>query len=75
MWKRRSGYDYTGCLAHADITYVETPNGSPGEILRIIGYFQHNTACSESVLVRFPAVPLHAHVVEVALQQLRAGAR
>ncbi|KAI0358662.1 hypothetical protein OH77DRAFT_1375718, partial [Trametes cingulata] len=61
---------YTGCLAHAEVTFVE----ETGQVSRIVGYFEHNTRCKETVLTRFPAVPLHPHVVEIALLQLRAGA-
>ncbi len=60
-----------GCLAHADITTVE----GTGEVVRVMGYFEHNQACQQSVLVRFPAVPLHPHVIEVAMLQFRAGAK
>ncbi|KAI0764222.1 hypothetical protein BD413DRAFT_433493, partial [Trametes elegans] len=61
---------FTGCLAHADITtVVET-----GYVMRIIGYFQHNEECQQAAMVRFPAVPLHPHVVEVAMIQLRSNA-
>ncbi|EIW63778.1 uncharacterized protein TRAVEDRAFT_97696, partial [Trametes versicolor FP-101664 SS1] len=61
---------YTACLAHAEVTFVE----ETGEVIRVIGYFGHNDMCKESMLVRFPAVPLAPHVVEIALLQLRGGA-
>ncbi|KAK4703451.1 hypothetical protein P7C70_g2768, partial [Phenoliferia sp. Uapishka_3] len=67
---RTSGYDYTGCLAHADITFRESDHA----ILRISGILSHNKACIDAVLVRRPAVPLHPHVYEVALAQLAEGA-
>ncbi|TCD66588.1 hypothetical protein EIP91_001145 [Steccherinum ochraceum] len=70
-WQRRAAYEYTGCLAHADVTieYTEPPN-----VLRIVGYLNHNDACLNSSLVRHPPIPLHSHVIEVAIRQLRVGA-
>ena len=70
-WSRHAAYDFTGCCAHADITYVQ----ATGIITRVIGFFEHNESCKNGVLVRFPAVPLHEHVFEVALAQLAQGAR
>ncbi|KAI0745285.1 hypothetical protein C8Q76DRAFT_806652, partial [Earliella scabrosa] len=64
---RKAPFDFTGCLAHVDITLNETSN----TILRISGYLTHNDGCRSSHMTRFPAVPLHPHVREVALQQLR----
>ncbi|KAL7278680.1 hypothetical protein ACG7TL_007682 [Trametes sanguinea] len=69
-WKRRAAYDFTGCLVHAEVTFAERS----GEVLRVIGYFKHNDACQRAVLARFPSVPLHPHVTEIALLQLRSGA-
>lgn len=69
--QRRNPYDFTGCLAHADIT----ERVSDGQVTRIIGVFEHNQGCRNSVMTRIPAVPLHPHVYEVALEQLRDGAR
>jgi len=68
---RQAPYDFTGCCAHADITY----GTSPDWVVRIIGYFDHNEGCQNSSLVRYPSIPLHEHVYEVALQQLAQGAR
>ncbi|KAL6298230.1 hypothetical protein BKA93DRAFT_711361, partial [Sparassis latifolia] len=61
---------FTGCLAHADITRVE---GNQPAFLRVVGYFEHDEQCSIAVIKRFPAVPLHPHVYEVAVRQLREG--
>ena len=68
---RRAPYPFTGCLAHADITFVE----ETGFVLRILAFFEHNAGCREAMMVRFPSVPLHPHVVEVAMAQLRGNAR
>ena len=48
---------------------------SDGEVSRVAGYFEHNTACKAAVLKRLPAIPLHDHVYEIALEQLEIGAR
>ncbi|KAI0661954.1 hypothetical protein C8Q70DRAFT_909458, partial [Cubamyces menziesii] len=66
----RAPYPFTGCLAHADITFVE----ETGFVLRILAFFEHNAGCREAMMVRFPSVPLHPHVVEVAMAQLRGNA-
>lgn len=73
QWQRQAPYEFTGCLAHADITHTE----SSGQrvITRILGWFEHNSVCKAAGLVRFPPIPLHDHVYEVALRQLRQGAR
>ena len=70
-WRRRVPYKYTGCLAHVEIT----ERSSNGEISRVMGYFLHNEGCREAVLIQLPAIPLHEHVYEVALNQLEGGAR
>lgn len=70
-WSRRVPYDFTGCLAHVEIT----ERLSDGDITRITGCFDHNDACIGSVIKRIPSVPLHEHVYEVALEQLSNGAR
>ena len=70
-WERRAPYDYHGCLAHADITFVE----STGEIRRLLGVLDHNEPCSKALLTRLPSIPLHLHVAEVAMVQLAAGAK
>ncbi|KAF5381270.1 hypothetical protein D9615_008377 [Tricholomella constricta] len=67
---RRVAYRFTGCLAHIEIT----ERTSNGEVTRIMGYSHHNDACRTAVLERLPAVPLHDHVYQVALQQLECGA-
>ena len=68
---RRVPFKFTGCLAHVEITERE----SDGEITRIAGHFEHNQECQTSTLSRLPAVPLHDHVYEVALDQLENGAK
>jgi hypothetical protein len=70
-WSRRVPYEFTGCLAHVEIT----ERRSDGEVTRITGHLEHNNSCHKAVLARLPAVPLHNHVYEVALSQLRDGAR
>ena len=70
-WRRHAAYDFTGCLAHADVTYLDR---SENRItIRILGCFDHNKDCQMSRLVRYPPIPIHEHVVEVALRQLRLG--
>ncbi|EIM91383.1 uncharacterized protein STEHIDRAFT_153027 [Stereum hirsutum FP-91666 SS1] len=69
LWTRHAPYDFTGCLAHADITFTDS-----NMITRIVGYFDHNESCQTSSLVRYPAIPIHPHVLEVALAQLADGA-
>jgi hypothetical protein len=64
-------FDFTACLAHVEI--IERT--SNGEISRVTGNFTHNEACQSAILKRLPAVPLHEHVYEVALDQLESGAR
>jgi len=70
-WSRRVPYPYTACLAHVEI--VERV--SDGQITRISGIVEHNSACRNAVLERLPAVPLHNHVYEVAVSQLENGSR
>ena len=69
--QRHIPFAFTACLAHVEITELE----SNGEISKVGGYFVHNPQCQETVLGRLPAIPLHEHVYEVALQQLEDGAR
>ncbi|KAK4698364.1 hypothetical protein P7C70_g7914, partial [Phenoliferia sp. Uapishka_3] len=67
---RKCGYNFTGCLAHADVVFRECDRA----VLRISGIFKHNASCVDAKLVRRPAIPLHPHVYEVALAQLSEGA-
>ncbi|KAI0056510.1 hypothetical protein BV25DRAFT_1893981 [Artomyces pyxidatus] len=69
-WTRAAPYDFTGCLAHADITYNELS----GAVSRVVGYLVHNDRCEAAKMTRVPRIPLHTHVVQVALQQLAEGA-
>jgi len=61
--------DFTGCLAHAEITYVVETQ----KILRIRGYFEHNSLCKVAVLQRIPSLPLYPDVFRVALAQMTSG--
>ncbi|KZT32968.1 hypothetical protein SISSUDRAFT_1037372 [Sistotremastrum suecicum HHB10207 ss-3] len=70
-WQRRAPYDFTGCHAHIEVTFI----ASPLQVFRIIGILVHNDECQNTVMTRLPAVPLHEHVYEVAVQQLMDGAR
>ena len=70
-WRRHAAYDFTGCLAHADVTYLDKPETRV--IIRVFGCFDHNEDCQTSYLVRYPPIPIHEHVIEVALRQLRLG--
>ncbi|KAJ8078160.1 hypothetical protein PM082_000366 [Marasmius tenuissimus] len=67
---RRIPYQFTGCLAHVEV--VESIGN--GKISRISGYLEHNAGCHSAVLERIPPIPLHEHVYEIALGQLRNGA-
>lgn len=69
--RRRNPYEYTGCMAHLEVTERE----GNGAVTRIVGVGEHNTECTQSVMARVPAIPLHPHVYEVALAQLQQGAR
>ncbi|KAI0040770.1 hypothetical protein FA95DRAFT_1472805, partial [Auriscalpium vulgare] len=70
-WARSAPYDFTGCLAHADVTY----SGAGDKlVLRVVGVLEHNEGCKAANLKRTPAIPLHRHVAEVALRQLKDGA-
>jgi hypothetical protein len=64
-------YDFTGCLAHIDITFDKKSL----KILRLTGVLDHNEACTSQNMIRLPSIPLHDHVWAVALEQLNEGAR
>ncbi|KAJ7028157.1 hypothetical protein C8F04DRAFT_993887, partial [Mycena alexandri] len=67
--KRRTAVDFTGCLAHAEITFIiETQ-----KILRVRGFLEHNAACKSALMQRIPALPLHPSVYQAALVQLANG--
>ncbi|KIJ29675.1 hypothetical protein M422DRAFT_268903, partial [Sphaerobolus stellatus SS14] len=68
--KRHTAVDYTGCLAHAEITTHE-PTGA---ILRARGFFMHNEDCKKAGLARKPKLPIHPSVYAKALAQLQEGA-
>ncbi|GJJ11762.1 hypothetical protein Clacol_006000 [Clathrus columnatus] len=69
-WKRKMPYDFTGCLAHLDITYTM----NKFKILRITGIIKHVEPCKKKLMTRIPPVPLHPHVIQVALEQINQGA-
>ncbi|KAG8942887.1 hypothetical protein FRC03_002837, partial [Tulasnella sp. 419] len=69
LWDRHMAYDFTGCLAHADITFCPADH----QVLRIMGYFTHNEGCQKAKIERLPPIPLHPQVYEIALQQLQDG--
>jgi hypothetical protein len=64
-------YDFTGCLAHIDLTY----RFESRQIIRVTGLLEHNSKCQSIYMQRLPPIPLHDHVWQVALQQLNDGAR
>lgn len=66
---RQTPVKFTSCLAYAEITFViETQ-----QILRLRGYFEHNTECKAALLFRIPRLPLHPRVHELALIALMQG--
>lgn len=69
-WERSTPYPFTGCLAHVEI--IEHDDGC---ITWIAGVLDHNEGCKKAVLERRPHIPLHEHVYEIALEQLRNGSR
>ncbi|KAJ4499163.1 hypothetical protein C8R41DRAFT_755296, partial [Lentinula lateritia] len=69
-WQRKVPYPHTGCLGHVEITECV----GDGSIIRIAGFWEHNEGCKKATLERIPAIPLHEHVYEVALEQLENGA-
>ncbi|KIO25195.1 hypothetical protein M407DRAFT_25419 [Tulasnella calospora MUT 4182] len=68
-WKRHAPYNFVGCLAHVDITFQSTD----GQVLRVVGYLDHNEECQKARMGRNPPIPLYPHVYRLALQQLQAG--
>jgi len=70
-WPRRNPYNFTGCLAHVEVTELENNSA----VTLIVGYLVHDPLCQTSVMQQFPAIPLHPHVYEVALSQLDSGGR
>ncbi|KIJ36146.1 hypothetical protein M422DRAFT_261473 [Sphaerobolus stellatus SS14] len=43
-------------------------------ILRIAGIVSHNEECCKQIMQRLPAIPLHEHVWQIAIEQLEQGA-
>lgn len=70
-WTRKMPYDFTGCLAHIDITFTVPSQ----HIIRLAGILEHNEACKKKVMKRLPPIPLHPHVFQIALQQINEGAK
>ena len=64
-------YDFTGCIAHAEITERD----SDGQVVQIVGVLDHSEGCQSAQMACLPSIPLHPHVYEVALDQLHSGAR
>lgn len=48
---------------------------SDGQVLRIIGVLEHIPECEDAVQLHYPYIPIHPHVMEVALHQLAGGSR
>lgn len=46
-WRRKMPYEFTGCLAHIDLTYTS----SSLKIIRISGILEHVEACQTKVMV------------------------
>ncbi|KAJ3860770.1 hypothetical protein EV359DRAFT_75017 [Lentinula novae-zelandiae] len=69
-WERWVPYPFTACLAHVEVTEQVRDQ----VISRIASIVEHNSQCHAAVLERLPPIPLHNHVYEVALEQLRNGA-
>ncbi|KIP02982.1 hypothetical protein PHLGIDRAFT_121990 [Phlebiopsis gigantea 11061_1 CR5-6] len=61
---------FTACLAHVEVLYSTASKN----VLSIRGYFEHNAACKDAHLARYPRQPVHPEVFKVALSLLRAGA-
>lgn len=70
-WTRQNPFDFTGCLAHVEVTEFD----EDGAVKAIVGHLEHNPACQAARIKRLPAVPLHPHVYDIALEQLKSGAR
>lgn len=70
-WSHKMPYNFTGCLAHIDITYYINTDC----IIRITGILEHGVACEKQEMQQLPPVPLHPHVWQIALKQIQGGAR
>ncbi|KIJ24729.1 hypothetical protein M422DRAFT_274428 [Sphaerobolus stellatus SS14] len=64
--KRKTGVDFTGCLAHAEVIFMAASR----KVLCIRGYFVHNDARKTAVFARAPPIPLHPSVYTTALLML-----
>jgi len=70
-WHRKTAYEFTGCIAHIEVT----EHSETSAVSRIMGIIEHNPACALAELKRRPPISLHDHVYEIAIEQLHAGAR
>jgi hypothetical protein len=67
--KRQTAFSFTGCLAHVEVTYLTHSH----KVLRVRGLFMHNQGCKDALITRFPPIPLHPSVLQIALTDLKAG--
>ena len=56
-------YDFTGCIAHAEITECD----SDGQVMQVVRVLDHNEVCQSAQIACLLSIPLHPHVYEVAL--------
>ncbi|KAJ7437671.1 hypothetical protein B0H11DRAFT_1935739 [Mycena galericulata] len=63
LFQWQNPFDFTGCLAHAELTEFE----QDGTVKAIVGHLEHNPACQASSMKRFPAVPLHPHMKNIEM--------
>ena len=68
--QRHAPYNFTGCLAHADITW----HASTGIPLHLKGYLLHDSGCHSTIVIQAPTIPLHSDVLGLAVMQLKQGA-
>jgi hypothetical protein len=46
FWPRRNPYNFTGCLAHVEVTELE----SNSTVTSIVGHLEHDPSCQMSVM-------------------------
>ncbi|GAA6001577.1 hypothetical protein JCM5350_003857, partial [Sporobolomyces pararoseus] len=68
--KRRTPYPFVGCLAHLEVR----SSRQTSTITQIAGHVNHNAACNEAQVTRFPEIPVHPHVYEDLASLLEYGA-
>ncbi|KIJ29355.1 hypothetical protein M422DRAFT_269311 [Sphaerobolus stellatus SS14] len=66
---RHTAVDFTGCLAHAELSINELTS----KVLRVRGLLGHNETCQNAILARIPKLPVHPSVYAKALAQLQEG--